>query len=56
MVGYEDARYLSGIHKGISQIDYLFTYGGIIISWSSTKQTIAFTSSNHAKIITIYTK
>ncbi|XP_075076828.1 secreted RxLR effector protein 161-like [Nicotiana tabacum] len=33
---------------------YLFTYGGAAISWSSMKQTIAATSSNHAEIIAIH--
>ena len=34
--------------------DILFTYGGTVISWCSTKQTIAVTSSNHAEILAIH--
>ena len=54
LAGYADAGYLSGPHKGRSQTGYLFTYGGTAISWRSTKQTIAATSSNHAEILAIH--
>ena len=54
LVGYADAGYLSDPHKGRSQTGYLFTYGGTAISWRSTKQTIAATSSNHAEILAIH--
>jgi hypothetical protein len=32
----------------------VFTYGGTIISWRSTKQTLTATSSNHAELIALY--
>jgi hypothetical protein len=32
LVGYADARYLSDPHKGRSQSEYMFIYGGTIIS------------------------
>ncbi|WCJ38518.1 Retrovirus-related Pol polyprotein from transposon RE1 [Euphorbia peplus] len=54
LVGYADAGYLSDPHKGRSQTGYLFTCGSTAISWRSTKQTLAVTSSNHAEIIAIH--
>nr|AQY61295.1 Pol [Coffea arabica] len=54
LVGYADAGYLSDPHKARSQTGYLFTYGGTAISWRSTKQSLAATSSNHAEIIAIH--
>ena len=54
MVGYADARFLSDPHNGRSQTGYVFLYGGIAISWRTTKQTITATSSNHAKILAIH--
>ena len=54
LVGYADAGYLSDPHKARSQTGYVFTYGGTIISWRSTKQSIVATSSNHAEIIAIH--
>ncbi|GJV58762.1 kinase-like domain, phloem protein 2-like protein [Tanacetum coccineum] len=46
--------YMSDPHNGRSQTGYVFTSGGTAISWRSVKQTIAATSSNHAKILAIY--
>ena len=37
LVGYADAGYLSDPHKGRSQTEYLFIYGGIATSYRSTK-------------------
>jgi hypothetical protein len=54
LVGYADAGYLSDPHRGQSQIGYLFTCGNTAISWSSVKQTISATSSNHSEIIAIH--
>ncbi|XP_070036082.1 secreted RxLR effector protein 161-like [Nicotiana tomentosiformis] len=54
LVGYADAGYLSDPHKARSQIEYVFTCGGTVISWRSTKQSIVTTSSNHAEIISIH--
>ena len=54
LIGYIDAGYLSNLHKGRYQIGYLFTNRGTVISWYSTKQTIAAHSSNHAEIIAIH--
>ena len=54
LVGYADARYLSDPHKARSQTGYMFTHGGMAISWRSMKQTIAATSSNYAKILAIH--
>ena len=53
-VGHTDAGYLSNPHKARSQTGYLFRYGGTVISWRSTKQSIVATSSNHAEIIAIH--
>ena len=36
--GYVDARYLSKSHRARSQMGYVFTYDGTIISWRSIKQ------------------
>jgi hypothetical protein len=54
LVGYAGAGYLSDPHKARSQSRYVFTYGGTIISWRSTKQTLTATSSNHAELIALY--
>ncbi|XP_062080883.1 secreted RxLR effector protein 161-like [Humulus lupulus] len=54
LVGYADAEYLSDPHKAISQTGYLFTCSDTAISWRSTKQTLAPTSSNHAEILAIH--
>ncbi|KAJ9541904.1 hypothetical protein OSB04_028410 [Centaurea solstitialis] len=54
LIGYADAGYLSDAHKCRSQTGYLFTSDGTAISWRSTKQTIAATSSNHLEIIAIH--
>jgi len=48
LTGYADAGYLPNPLNGQSQIEYLFTYGGTMISWWSVKQTITTTSSNHS--------
>jgi len=54
LIGYVDAGYLSDPHKGRSQTGYLFTFGDTAISWRSTKQTLAATSSNHAELLAIH--
>ncbi|XP_074328483.1 secreted RxLR effector protein 161-like [Apium graveolens] len=54
LVGYADAGYMSDPHFGRSQTGYLFTYCDIVISWKSTKQTMAATSSNHTKLLAIH--
>ena len=54
LVEYADVGYLFDPHKDRSQTGYLFTFGNIVISWRSIKQTIFATSLNHAKIITIH--
>ena len=38
--GYADACYLLNPHKGRSHTRYKLTYGNIIISWRSVKQTM----------------
>lgn len=54
LVGYADAGYLSDPHKARSQTGYVFTCGGTAISWRSTKQTLAATSSNHAELVAMH--
>ncbi|KAL8134520.1 hypothetical protein AgCh_009515 [Apium graveolens] len=54
LVGYADAGYMSDPHFGRSQTGYLFTYCDITISWKSTKQNMAATSSNHAELLAIH--
>jgi len=54
IVGHADAGYLSDPHKARSQTSYLFTYGGIVISWRSMKHSIVASSSNHTEIIVIH--
>jgi len=53
-LGYVAAGYLSNPQKGRSQTCYLFTFGDTTISWRSTKQTLAATSSNHAELLAIH--
>ena len=50
LIDYADAEYLSAPHKAQSQIWYLFTCGGTVISWWLLKLILVITSSNHAKI------
>ncbi|XP_063938117.1 secreted RxLR effector protein 161-like [Daucus carota subsp. sativus] len=54
LVGYVDVGYRSDPHKGRSQTGYVFTYGDTAISWRSTKQTPAATSSNHAELLALH--
>ena len=54
LTGYADAGYLSDPDDAKSQTGYVFLYGGTMISWKSTKQTLTTTSSNHADIIALY--
>ena len=54
LIGYGNEGYLSDPHKTQSQTDYLFTYEGTAISWSSVKQTLVATSFNHAKFLAIH--
>ncbi|XP_074355640.1 secreted RxLR effector protein 161-like [Apium graveolens] len=54
LVGYADAGYMSDPHFGRSQTGYLFTYCDTASSWKSTKQIMAATSSNHAKLLAIH--
>ena len=54
LTGYADAGYLFDPHMAKSQTGYVFTYAGIAISWKSTNQTLAATSSNHAELIALY--
>ena len=43
LIGYINAGYLSDLHKARSQTGYVFTCGGTVISWRSTKQSIVLT-------------
>ena len=54
LTGYSDAGFLSDPHVGRSQTGYVFLVGGTTISWRSTKQTLAATSSNHAEILALH--
>ena len=54
LIGYANVGYLSDPHKVHSQTSYLFTSGETAISWYSTKQSIAATSSNHVEIIVVH--
>ena len=51
LLGYANAEYLSNPHKTRSQTGYVFTYGGTTIYWTSIKQTMVATSSNHSEIL-----
>jgi hypothetical protein len=54
LVGYVDAGYMSDPHISRSQAGYVFIHGNTAISWHSVKQTIAPTSTNHAKSLAIH--
>jgi hypothetical protein len=54
LIGYTDADYLSDPHNARSQTGFVYLYGGITISWKSTKQTLVVTSTNHSEIIALY--
>ena len=53
LMGYLDVSYMFDPHNARSQIDYVFLYGGIAISWRSVKQTMVITFSNHSEIIAL---
>jgi hypothetical protein len=52
--GFADAGYLSDPHKARSQTGYVFMSARGPISWRSTKQTLAATSTNQAELIALY--
>jgi hypothetical protein len=54
LVGYADVGYLIDPHKTRSQSRYVFIYGGTVISWRSTKQTLTTITSNHAELLSLY--
>ena len=54
LLGYANAGYLSDPHKVRSQTGYIFTYGNTTISWTSVKQTMVATSSNHSKLLVMH--
>jgi hypothetical protein len=54
LIGYDDARYLSGPCNGKSQIGFMFLHRRTVISWKSCKQTLIVMSTNHSKIIALY--
>ena len=54
LVGYAYAGYLSDPHNARSQTGFVFLYGGTAISWTSCKQTLVATSTNHSEIIALY--
>ncbi|KAM2234775.1 hypothetical protein PS2_012870 [Malus domestica] len=54
LVGYANSGYLFDPHKVHSQTSYVFTIGGIAISWRSTKHTVIATSSKHAAILALH--
>jgi hypothetical protein len=54
MIGYTDAGYLSDPYNGRSHTCFVFLYGGIAISWKSSKQTLVTTSTNHSEIVALY--
>ena len=54
LTGYSNNGYLSDSHVGKSQIGYVLLVGGTTISWRSTKQTFAATSSNHVEILALH--
>lgn len=54
LVGYADVSYLFYPHNGQWQTGYIFINSGTFISWRSTEQTIATTSSNHVEILALH--
>ena len=54
LVGYADAGYRSDPYNARSQTGFVFLYGGTAISWTSCKQTLVATSTNHSEIIALY--
>jgi hypothetical protein len=47
LIGYADTDYLSDPQNARSQTEFMFLYGGTIISWKSTKHTLIVTSTNY---------
>jgi len=54
MIGYTNAGYQSDPHNGRSQTGFVFLQNGTAISRTSSKQTLATTSTNHSEIVTLY--
>jgi len=54
MIGYTDVGYQSDPHNGRSQTGFIFLQNGTAISWTSSKQTLATTSTNHSEKVALY--
>jgi hypothetical protein len=54
VVRYTNAGYQSDPHNGRSQMGFVFLHNGIAISWTSSKQTLVTTSTNHSEIVALY--
>nr|GFA96367.1 zinc finger, CCHC-type [Tanacetum cinerariifolium] len=53
LIGYIDANWISDIKDSRSSGGYVFTLGGSIISWKSSKQTIIAKSTMESEFITL---
>ena len=51
--GYSDANWISNVKDSKSQSGYVFTLGGVAVSWKSLKQTIIARSTMKYEFITL---
>ena len=51
--GYGDANWISNVKDSKSQSGYVFTLGGVTVSWKSSKQTIIARSTMESRFIAL---
>ena len=50
---YSDANWISNVKDSKSQSGYIFTLGGVTISWKSSKQTVISKSTMESEFIAL---
>jgi uncharacterized membrane protein len=51
--GYSDANWISDMNELYAMSGYVFTHGGVAVSWRSCKQTILTWSTMEARLTTL---
>ena len=51
--GYSDANWISNVKDSKSQSGYVFTLGGVVVSWKSSKQTVIARSTMEYEFIAL---
>jgi uncharacterized membrane protein len=53
--GYSDANWISNVDELYAMSGYVFTLGGVVVSWRSCKQTILMRFTMEAELATLDT-